>query len=479
MLFNALPFFVFLPIVYLAYWALPRRGQNLLLLAASYVFYGWWDWRFLSLIVFSSAIDYVAGLCIHRSESPGVRRAWLGLSLVTQLGILAAFKYYDFGITAMSDLLSTLGVPFHPRTLRLILPVGISFYTFQTLSYTIDVYRRQLPATRSAVNFFTFVAYFPQLVAGPIERAVNLLPQFERDRTFDPVAAADGCRQMLYGLFLKTVVADNLATVVDRAYANWQHMAGWQLALATYAFALQIYCDFGGYSHVAVGCSRLFGVSLMRNFAYPYFSQSPAELWHRWHISLSTWFRDYVYLPLGGRQHGPARTRINILATFLLSGLWHGAGFTFVIWGLIHGIAVAVQWWPPRTVIDAPCGKGRLPTVKQLAALVIMIHFTCAAWVFFRSSTVPQATGILGRIATAAPEPAVLPELPPLELPGWLYAFLGCGTVVLEWLRRDRPHAFVMTTPSRALRWSLYLTASLAIALFGQMSTVPFIYFQF
>jgi D-alanyl-lipoteichoic acid acyltransferase DltB (MBOAT superfamily) len=466
MLFDSYHFFVFLPVVYLLYWSASRRVQNALLLVASYVFYGWWDWRFLGLIVASSLVDYVAALGIVSGRR---RRAWLALSLVVNLGALGVFKYLDFGIESFAALLEAIGLTPHLPTLRLVLPVGISFYTFQTLSYTIDVYRGRLEPTRDVLAFFAFVAFFPQLVAGPIERAEHLLTCFLHDRRFDASRAADGCRQILYGLFLKIVVADNLASIVDAAYAHPDRASGSALLFGTYAFAFQIYGDFAGYSHIAIGCGRLFGIDLRRNFAYPYFSQSPAEFWRRWHISLSTWFRDYVYIPLGGGRGGAIRRACNVLVTFVLSGLWHGAGATFVVWGGLHGLFVAAQGWAPRTDLADP-----VPTVslRALVRVVLTFHLMSLAWVFFRAPTTSDATGIVRRIAgavvhgeIAAPDDMLL---------------LLVGTVVgIEWRHRRAAHPLQLDTAAGWQRWAAYGTLVLAMALFGRVETIPFIYFQF
>ncbi|MCE9635342.1 MAG: MBOAT family protein [Planctomycetes bacterium] len=484
MTFNAYPFFIFLAIVFPLYWLLPRRGQNLLVTISSFVFYGWWDWHFLPLLWFSTVIDYAAGLGIERSTSERKRKAWLAVSLVTQLGMLFVFKYLDFGITSMQSLLESLGFRPNLATLGLILPVGISFYTFQTLSYTIDVYRRQLRATHDLVEFSAFVTFFPQLVAGPIERAANLLGQFQRKRTFDSALAADGCRQMLYGLFLKTVVGDNCARVVERAFdmSQFEHVSGWTLLFAAYLFAFQIYGDFAGYSHIAIGCARLFGFDLMRNFAYPYLSRSPAEFWHRWHISLSTWFRDYVYIPLGGGRVSPVRRRWNVFVTFVLSGIWHGAGFGFLFWGVIHGACVALQWWPAGTKIDAPCGRGLVPKAKDLLQVALTFHLVCAAWVFFRSPTATVAVEVLGRIGGSIGDAswaqfttALLRYPEPVVSIFALVAVL----MAIEWVQRNRPHGLVMERMPRAARWCIYFTTAFAIMTFGRVEQVPFIYFQF
>ena len=452
MLFNTFEFFVFLLFVYSLYWLLRRREQNLLLLVASYVFYGWWDWRFLLLIIISSTVQFISGLRIERSGQTRRKRLWLTFSVVTNLGVLGIFKYLDFGVESFAQLLQVSGIPVNVRTLGIALPVGISFYTFQGLSYTIDIYRNRIKSEPDIVALFAFIAFFPQLIAGPIERAFNLLPQFRKDRRFDPSVAVDGCRQMLWGLFLKIVVADNLASYVDRVYADPYAAEGWPLLWATYFFALQIYCDFAGYSHIAIGCSRLFGIRLMRNFAYPYFSRSPAEFWHRWHISLSTWFRDYVYIPMGGNRVGWLRNKANILVTFAVSGLWHGAGVTFLFWGLLHGLLVAAQWWSPKTKLDEPCGKGTLPSVRDLMAMILVFHITCVAWVFFRADDLSAALHILGTILPGlAAHPFAVSPVPLKRL------FLAVGLLLLvEWIQRDRAHALDVGEMSMPARRVIY-----------------------
>ncbi len=484
MVFNAYPFLVFLPIVYLVYWALPRRGQNAFLAISSFVFYGWWDWRFLPLLWFSTAIDFAAGIGIENAATDRGRKGWLALSLTTQLGLLAVFKYLDFGIRSAAALLAALGFHADLHVLRIVLPVGISFYTFQTLSYTISVYRREVKATRDVVDFCAFVSFFPQLVAGPIERAGHMLRQYAGRRRFDSAQAADGCRQMLYGLFLKTVVGDNCARVVDAAYGDVAHASGWSLLLATYLFAFQIYGDFAGYSHIAIGCARLFGFDLMRNFAYPYFSRSPAEFWRRWHISLSTWFRDYVYVPLGGGRAGPWRRRWNVFVTFVVSGLWHGAGFNFIAWGALHGAAVAAQPRTEATKIDEPCGRGVLPKMRDVAAVVATFHLACLGWVFFRAadaavavSIVAKIGGDLVRFSGAAVRAAAASPHDGAPI-GWIAAVVAL-TVTAEWLARNRPHALAVGGWPRAARWGACFAVAFAVAAIGRREQVPFIYFQF
>ena len=346
MLFNSLEFLFFLPIVFLLYWFVfrGRRWQNLLIVAASYVFYGWWDWRFLSLLAFTSLCSYASGLLLERNE--GNRKAQKIVSagnIVLNIAILGVFKYFNFFVDNL-DLLFTSLFNYHIDwvTMKVILPIGISFYTFQALSYTIDVYRKKLPATHDVVEFFAYISFFPQLVAGPIERATNLLPQFQRDRHFDQSKAVDGLRQMLWGFAKKIVVADSCAEVVNGYWGAYSQMAGVSLFLLGVLFSLQIYCDFSGYSDIAIGTARLFGFNLMRNFNYPYFSRSIPEFWRRWHISLTTWFRDYIYFPMGGSRCAKWKIVRNLLVVWGISGLWHGAAWTYVCWGLFHAVLLSL-----------------------------------------------------------------------------------------------------------------------------------------
>lgn len=335
MQFNSLEFIVFLPIVFAIYWSLNnRRHQNVLVLAASYLFYGWWEWRFLLLIAITTACSFSSGLLIQRFCS--VRKWICGVNVVLNLAILAVFKYFDFFADNLHALATVLGWHIDAPTLNIVLPVGISFYTFQALSYTIDVYRGRISPTREVVDFFAYISFFPQLVAGPIERATELLPQFQRPRHFDQDRAIDGVWQMLWGAFKKMVIADNCAPLVDAIWAHPHEMGSGWLAMGVLLFAFQIYGDFSGYSDMAIGCARLFGIDLTRNFNYPYFARTIPDFWRRWHISLTTWFRDYVYIPLGGNRCAKPMVMRNVLLVWLLSGLWHGANWTFVCWGLYH-----------------------------------------------------------------------------------------------------------------------------------------------
>jgi D-alanyl-lipoteichoic acid acyltransferase DltB (MBOAT superfamily) len=480
-LFTTLTFLVFLPIVCAAYWLIPRqRGRNALLVAASYFFYGWWDARFAVLMAVASFVDFVAALVIDRTESPGRRRALLAGSCTVSLGLLGYFKYAGFLAENALRLAEALGVRMTPFELKVVLPVGISFYTFQTLSYVIDVYRRQMRPTRSLIDYMAYVSFFPQLVAGPIERAGHLLPQFGSLRGFDEVAARDGLRLMAWGFFKKMVMADALGVVADAAYQNVGAADGPTLVFATVCFAFQIYCDFSAYSDIASGCARLFGLELMRNFAYPYFSRGVAEFWRRWHISLSTWFADYVYVPLGGSRHGRIQQARNVLVTFLLSGLWHGASWNFVVWGALNGLAVlpGVLW--PRgaraTVRDVPGGEANLPSIGSVLAMAGTFVFIGLTWVFFRASTLPDALTVLARMRAGPWGPLAL-------TPAWnalgRVAYLLPAFVTVEWLFRRERHPLQWMALPRPVRWLGYSTLIWLTLWQAQPTTGAFIYFQF
>ncbi|MCD6303477.1 MAG: MBOAT family protein [Planctomycetes bacterium] len=395
MLFNTWTFAVFFVIVYGLYRLLPYKRQNLLLLAASYVFYGWWDYRFLSLIWISTVLDYICGRAIHSAGGGRKRKAFLAASIAGNLGILGFFKYFNFFAGSFAKLLGSLGLQANLPTLHIILPVGISFYTFQTMSYTIDIYRGQLKPTRDFLQFAVFVAFFPQLVAGPIERARNLLPQFARPRQCSAEKFRDGLWLVFWGLFKKVVVADNMARIVNAAFANPSAYGGADLFIAVNAFAFQIYGDFSGYSSIARGVAKMLGFELMVNFRFPYFATSPSDFWRRWHISLSSWLRDYLYIPLGGNRRGKRRTYANLMTTMLLGGLWHGAAWHFVLWGFYHGLILCIYRLfggasthgrriaaarPPAAGLPSPW-----PAVKWLLAAAVMYQLTCAGWLIFRA----------------------------------------------------------------------------------------------
>ncbi|WP_053977516.1 MBOAT family O-acyltransferase [Mangrovimonas xylaniphaga] len=398
MLFNSLTFAVFLPLVFMLYWFVFRHSlkrQNVLVLLASYVFYGWWDWRFLGLILLSTLVDFFVGLQLRKTETPKQRKFYLLLSLCVNLGLLGFFKYYHFFIESWIDAWSLFGIQMHASTLEIILPVGISFYTFQTLSYTIDVYRKQLEATRDFLQFATFVAFFPQLVAGPIERASHLLPQFANARRFDADFAYSGISLIIWGLFKKVVVADNCAFFVNQIFEGYGHLNSAELFLGVLLFGIQIYGDFSGYSDIAIGVGRLFGFSLQTNFAFPYFSRSISEFWRRWHISLSSWFRDYVYIPLGGSRGSLGMHARNICVVFLVSGLWHGANWTFLVWGAVHAFLFLV---PLLFKVSQNHGRETQLAGYQFPSMLLTFLMVCLAWVFFRADSVPIAWDMLGKI---------------------------------------------------------------------------------
>ena len=470
MLFNSIAFFVFLPLVFAFYWIFSanRNRQNILLLLASYVFYSYWDWRFLGLIIISSLTDYWVGLQMDKAEDQRSRKRLLLLSLVVNLGILFFFKYYGFFANEFAELLRLIGLQANLFTLQVILPVGISFYTFQTLSYTIDIYRRQLKPTKDIVSFFAYVAFFPQLVAGPIERARRLLPQFERSRYFDHGRMVSGARLMLWGLVKKTVVADRLAYTVNLVYENPNAFSGPEVMLATVLFGVQIYCDFSGYSDIAIGTARLFGFELMQNFRAPFFAKSIREFWQRWHISLSTWFRDYVYIPLGGNRGSRGRWAVNIMLTYLISGLWHGANWTFLLWGGIHGLVYILESQFRGLTI-------KFPDFLKWALTFSVVTIT---WVFFRSATIGGTVVVFQRIPFM--ETIHMSDLFTSPLYGWYTLFFVFLTFALDIISKDGDINNVTKLLSKPVRWGFYYFLLLAIIFFGEFQAAPeFIYFQF
>lgn len=487
MTFTTLTFLFFLAITFALYWSLRnRRAQNVLLVIASYFFYGWWDWRFCGLMLAASLLDYAIGLGIDRSENPRQRKILLAIGLTGNLAMLGFFKYFNFFAENFQAMAASIGWHVSPPVVRVLLPVGISFYTFQTMSYSIDIYRRKMPATKQIVEYLAYVSFFPQLVAGPIERATNLLPQFFRLRTFDHDRAVDGCRQALWGFFKKMLIADNLAPVVDKIFSQPSAYTGGELCVATVFFAFQIYCDFSAYSDIASGVARLFGFELMRNFATPYFSQSLGEFWRRWHISLTTWFKDYVYVPLGGNRVSPRRRAVNVMITFLLSGIWHGASWNFVAWGAFNGLAVLPETIRGRRttlhVNDAAGGEGLLPNRKALVRIIFTFAIVCIGWVFFRANKLSDAWLILSRMVSEA-----------LYLEGYflgwehvqdqpLGSYLVLALVIMiifEWTQRSRPHPLHFSHWPQPVRWATYLGLSVVLVLFGTYSSTRFIYFQF
>ena len=472
MLFNSIEFLLFLPIVFVLYWFVFNKNlkhQNLLILVSSYVFYGWWDYRFLSLIVLSTIVDYVIGLNISSQSSLKNKKILLWCSVLFNLGVLGFFKYSNFFIESWIDLFSSIGYDIKSVwTLNIILPVGISFYTFQTMSYTIDIYRKQLKPTKDFISFASFVSFFPQLVAGPIERATNLLPQILNRREFKYEQGAQGLRLILWGMFKKVMIADSLAPIVNDIFGNYQDFGGGTLWLGAIYFSFQIYCDFSGYSDIAIGTSKLFGFELMTNFNFPYFSRNIGEFWRRWHISLSTWFRDYLYIPLGGSKKGKWKSLGNIFIIFLISGFWHGANWTFIIWGLFHAILFipSFVFKTNRKYISSSIAYNSiLPSAKELLQVVTTFFLVTIGWVFFRSESVLNAINFL-KISVLK-----------IGIPSLLYSkYIGFVflAIILEYLLFKKS---LKATKIEFLLWGfalLYLVSKITMSTYNK-----FIYFEF
>ncbi len=481
MLFNSIEFAIFLPIVFFLYWFVFNKNlktQNAFVLIASYFFYGWWDWRFLSLIAISSFVDYFVGIYLSKSENPKQRKLLLLTSIFFNLGFLGFFKYFNFFAQSFADAFTLLGNPIQASSLNIVLPVGISFYTFQTLSYSIDVYRKKLEPTKDFIAFSAFVGFFPQLVAGPIERAKNLLPQFYQKRTFKYEEASDGMRQILWGLFKKIVIADNCAVYANDIFTNYQDYSGSTLVIGALFFAFQIYGDFSGYSDIAIGTAKLFGFNLMRNFAYPYFSRDIAEFWRRWHISLSTWFRDYVYIPLGGSKVGTWMKIRNTFIIFIVSGFWHGANWTFIIWGVLNAIYFLplLLMKQNRKNLDIVAQNKILPSIKEFLLISTTFSLTTFAWIFFRAESVSMAIDYIDNIFSVS-----IFSTPYYDnfLMSLIVIFLLLLFILVEWLNRKHTYGLKIDyIKNKKIRWSLYFFVILSIAIF-RGSQQQFIYFQF
>ena len=490
MLFNSIQFALFLPIVFLLYWFVfdrfisksehQLRLQNAFVVVASYVFYGWWDWRFLLLIAFTSFCSWGSGLLIGMAETRKKAKLWTTLNIVLNLGILALFKYYDFFVSEFAQLfhISTDGL-----LLKVILPVGISFYTFQALSYSIDVYRGKIEPTKDIIAFFAFISFFPQLVAGPIERATNLLPQFLKKREFNFDTAADGLRQILWGLFKKIVVADNCAEYVDRVFSTCTEQSGSALLLGLVFFAFQVYCDFSGYSEIAIGTSKLFGIRLMRNFNVPYFSRDRAELWRRWHISLMTWFRDYVYISLGGSRVSKAKVIRNTFIVFILSGFWHGANWTYIAWGVYHAILfMPFIFLGKNHKYTNQVAAGRiLPTLKETGQMLLTFFLFILGLIVFRAESIGQAWDYFQGMLQIGTLRAVYRFFTwPGMWPANLFIII---MMVVEWLQRGKEHGLEFSDEKsflkfRVVRWFVYYLI-IVLILNSSSSSQSFIYFQF
>ena len=494
MLFNSFEFFVFLPVFFLLYWwvfdFLIKEAkhqllfQNLLVVAASYLFYGWWDWRFLVLIAFTSLCSFLSGIAIDKSSTKRFKTFWMSLNIVINLSILGVYKYYDFFVSSLAN---AFNINAETHLLHLVLPVGISFYTFQALSYSIDVYRRKIDATRDIVSFFAFLSFFPQLVAGPIERATNLLPQFLKKRSFNYTKAVDGLRQILWGMFKKVVVADNCAFFVDTIYGNVEGYNASTLAIAAILFSFQIYCDFSGYSDIAIGLGKLFGIDLMRNFNVPYFSRDIAEFWRRWHISLTTWFRDYVYIPLGGSRPtnkqgvalcGFSKKAVvvrNTFIIFLLSGFWHGANWTFVLWGAFHALLFLplILLEKNRKYTNVVAEGKLLPTFKDLLRMLTTFILATLGWIIFRADNIDIAINYFTRLFDYT-----LWGVPTLTNKVIIFTFLSL-MIIIEWFHRGCNHGFTLErVNNKFLRYIIYFAISFLIVI-NMGPEQNFIYFQF
>ena len=472
MLFNSIEFLLFLPSVFFLYWLVLNKNirlQNSLLLVSSYVFYGWWDWRFLFLILLSSILDFFVGLRIHEALNQIHRKRYLFLSIFFNLSLLGFFKYFNFFIDSWINLLNSLGYNKSMWTLNVILPVGISFYTFQTMSYSLDIYFKKLKPTKDFITFASFVSFFPQLVAGPIERASNLLPQILKPRLFDFNQAVAGLRLILWGMFKKIVIADSLAPLVDAIFLNYSNLNGGLLILGLLYFSFQIYCDFSGYSDIAIGTAKLFGIELMSNFKFPYFSRNIGEFWRRWHISLSSWFRDYLYIPLGGSSMSKSKTVRNIFVIFLVSGFWHGANWTFLMWGLAHSFLYLPLFifGTNRQHITQIVAKNKLlPSIKELLQIGTTFLSISLTWVFFRSETVNDAFHYLYRCFFRI-------EIPTTYLEGVYFILI---LVVLDWsIRKNERLSFKITKYDYVFNPLMLL----AILNFVNQTGNEFIYFQF
>lgn len=481
MLFNSIDFAIFLPIIFILYWFVTNNNlkfQNSLIVISSYIFYGWWDWRFLSLILFSTIVDYLIGISLSNQENQTKRKMLLWTSIFVNLGFLGLFKYFNFFLDNFITAFSFFGTEINTNSLNIILPVGISFYTFQTLSYTIDVYKRKLEPTKDFIAFSAFVSFFPQLVAGPIERATNLLPQFYTKRHFDYLKAVDGMRQILWGLFKKIVIADNCAKYADIIFNNSSEYSGSTLVLGAIFFTFQIYGDFSGYSDIAIGTSRLFGFNLRQNFAFPYFSRDIAEFWRRWHISLSTWFRDYLYIPLGGSRGGTWNKIRNVFIIFLVSGFWHGANWTFIVWGAIN----ALYFLPifitnnNRNNLDVVAQGKYLPSIKELFLMLLTFGLTVFAWIFFRVENISHAINYISEIFsnTLFTYPVYDEDDSKKTIFSLLFLF-----IIIEWFGREEQYALENIRFPRIVRWSFYLLVGAGIFVFGNFNETEFIYFAF
>jgi alginate O-acetyltransferase complex protein AlgI len=488
MFFNSIDFAIFLPTVFIIYWLIAGKDykfQNYLLLGASYYFYSCWDFKFLFLLIFSTLLDYFTGLKIFSSQNAASRKAWLFTSLFINLGFLGFFKYYNFFTDSFTQLLQGFGLQVNPWTLTLILPVGISFYTFHGMSYVLDIYNKKAKPTTNFIDYSLFVSFFPLLVAGPIERATHLLPQIQQPRSFNSTKAADGLRQILWGLVKKIVIADKCAVYVNMIFDHPATYTGSTLIMGAILFAIQIYGDFSGYSDIALGTARLFGFELFKNFAYPYFSRDIAEFWRRWHISLSSWFKDYLYIPLGGSKGGLWMKIRNTFIIFLVSGFWHGANWTFLAWGALHAIYFLplLLLGKNRSNLDS-IAKGKLfPTWREILGMLTTFSLTTFAWIFFRSPSIHFALQYIKGFFIDIPDfTKSIFSTDETNYVGPLFMTYVALFFLVEWLGREQPYAIASITLNwpRLARLSFYYLLTIAV-LFSANSSAEqqFIYFQF
>jgi alginate O-acetyltransferase complex protein AlgI len=482
MFFNSINFAIFLLIVFIFYWFVTNTNlkfQNILLLTASYFFYACWDWRFLFLLVFSTLLDYCTGIKISEAKNDNNKKLWLWLSISVNLGFLGFFKYYNFFATSFADAISNFGLQVNPWTLQVILPVGISFYTFHGLSYVFDIYKNKIKAEKNFINYSVFVSFFPLLVAGPIERATHLLPQIQKKRIFDYAKAIDGLKQILWGLFKKVVIADNCAKFANTIFDNSADYSGSTLVAGAVFFAFQIYGDFSGYSDIALGTARLFGIELLRNFAYPYFSRDIAEFWRRWHISLSSWFRDYLYIPLGGSRGGIWMKIRNTFIIFLVSGFWHGANWTFIIWGFLNALYIlpSIIFNTNRNNLGIVAQNKFFPTSRELLSILLTFSLTVSGWIFFRAENAGHAFSIFSKIFSTSffERPYFGNDTIDILTIVFIVVF-----VIMEWIGRDQPYAIsqFFSKQPRPVRLFFYYLMLLVIFIFAG-SDQQFIYFQF
>lgn len=483
MLFNSIDFALFLPIVFILYWFVTKgdkRAQNILLLGASYFFYACWDWRFLFILIFSTFLDYFTGIKINSVSGKRKKAFWLYLSIAINLGFLGVFKYYNFFAESFAVGLSLLGLKSNFATLNVILPVGISFYTFHGLSYVIDIYKDRIKPERNFIDYSVFVSFFPLLVAGPIERATHLLPQILKKREFNYLRAVDGLKQILWGLFKKVIIADNCAEYANTIFNNSNDLSGSTLLLGAFFFTFQIYCDFSGYSDIALGTARLFGIELLRNFAYPYFSRDIAEFWRRWHISLSSWFKDYLYIPLGGSKGGVWMKIRNTFIIFLVSGLWHGANWTFIVWGILNALYImpSIVSNTNRHNLEIVAKGKLLPSIKEVLSICITFGLTLFAWIFFRATSVSHAIAYISEIFSYSL--FTQPYFPGMGIRAILMVLLIGIFIIIEWLGREQQYAIknLGMTWYRPVRWAMYYAIIIAIYSFAG-SQQEFVYFQF